>query len=381
MSRAVIIGIGETDYSLDSGRSELALAAEAGLAAIRDAGMAPADVDGLVGFTMDGNDELEVQRCLGIPFLRWSSRAPFGGVGCNATVQQAAAAVSAGYARSVLVWRALNGRSGRRYGSPESSRAFGAKGQTGPNLHHVMALDTGAKSYAAEHQGYLRRHGVTSEDLGRYVVGARGWAATNPRAIYHGRPLSLAAHQESRWIVEPWLRRYDCCLESDGGAALLVTSAERAADLEALPVPILAATQGLGSGARIAYDVYRSEAEHVAQARAVNAEIERQSGRHPREADVALLYDAFSPGVLVQMEAYGLCAPGEARQVVAAGDTGPGGALPINPHGGMLGEAYLHGLNNVIEAVRQIRGTAANPIAGVRSALVGGGGTLMLGRA
>ncbi|MBU6266606.1 MAG: lipid-transfer protein [Sphingomonadales bacterium] len=368
----VIAGVGETEYSRASGRSELQLAAEAGLAAIRDAGLEPGAVDGLVSYTMDASDELELQRCLGMPLLRWSGRAPFGGLGCTASVQIAAAAVAAGYAEAVLVWRALNGRSGRRYGTPESSKAVGSGGR----LHYAMGLDTGAKSYAAEMQGWLRKRGVTSEDLGRYVVATRSLAATNPRAMLCGQPLTLDEHQASRWIVEPWLRRWDCCLESDGGAALLVTSAALAPS----GVHIAAAAQAHGIGRRIAYDVYRGDDERAAEQAALVTELVRQSGLHPREADVAMLYDAFSPAAFVQLEDFGLCGPGEARDFVATGETLPGGRMPVNPNGGLLGEAYMHGLNNVIEAVRQLRGDAANPVADARVALVTGGGALMLTR-
>ena len=372
--QAVIAGIGETEYSRESGRSELQLAAEASLAAMRDAGIAARDVDGLVTYTMDSSDELELQRCLGIPLLRWTGRAPFGGLGCCASVQIAAAAVGAGYAEAVIVYRALNGRSGRRYGTPESSRAVGSGGQ----LHYAMGFDTGAKSYAAEVQDYLRRHGVSSEDLGRYVAATRALAATNPRAMYYNKPLSLEEHQSSRWIVEPWLRRYDCCLESDGGAALLVMSEDAARALGKPGVRIAAAAQAHGMGRRIAYDVYRSPEEIAAEKQALVAELVRQAGLLPRDVDVALIYDAFSPSVFIALEDFGFCGPGEAKHFIAAGETRPGGAMPVNPNGGMIGEAYMHGVNNIVEAVRQLRGEAANQVAGARTALVTGGGALIL---
>jgi acetyl-CoA acetyltransferase len=311
-----------------------------------------------------------------MPLLRWTGRAPFGGIGCTASVQIAAAAIAAGYAEAVLVWRALNGRSGRRYGTPEASKSVGSGGK----LHYAMGFDTGAKSYAAEIQGTMRRHGVTSEDLGRYVVSARALAATNPRAIYFGKPLTLAEHQSSRWIVEPWIRRHDCCLENDGGAALLVTSADTARALGKPGIAIAAAAQAHGIGRRIAYDVYRSEAQHAAEKAALVAELSRQSGLHPREADVAMLYDAFSPGVFTALEDFGICDIGEARYFINAGETGLGGRMPVNPNGGLIGEAYMHGVNNVIEAVRQLRGHAANQVANAQTALVTGGGALLLAR-
>lgn len=381
----VIIGIGETEYSRQSGRSELQLAAEASLAAIRDAGMTPREIDGLVTYTMDSNDELELQRCLGIPMLHWTGRAPFGGIGCCASVQLASAAITAGYADAVIVYRALNGRSGRRYGTPESSRAFGLQGigmqgKSGPDLHYSQALDTGAKSYAAETQNYLRRYHVSSEDLGRYVVSTRNYAANNPRSMFYQKSLSLEEHQNSRWIVEPWLRRFDCCLESDGGAALLVTSLDKARQLGKPAVQILAAAQAHGIGKRIAYDVYRSAENIAAEKNALIAALVHQCGIHPKETDLALLYDAFSPSVFTALEAFGICTTGEAKHFIAAGETQLNGAMPVNTNGGLLGEAYMHGVNNIIEAVRQLRGEAANQVRDAETALVTGGGALILGK-
>ena len=373
--QAVVVGIGETEYSRESGRTSLQLAAEACKAAIDDAGFEASAVDGLVTYTMDTNDELELQRCLGFPFLRWVGRSPYGGAGCTVSVQLAAAAVTAGFAEAVIVYRALNGRSGRRYGTPESTRAAGSGGE----LHYAFGLDTAAKSYAAETQGYMRRHGVTSEDLGRYAVATRALAATNPRAMYFGKPLTLEEHQASRWIVEPWLRRYDCCLETDGGSALLVTTLERAQASAKPPVAILAAALAFGKGRRVAYDFYRTDDEIEAENRALVAELVRQSGLHPRDTDLAMIYDAFTPAVLTALEALGICESGEAKHFIAAGQTGLTGQMPVNPNGGLLGEAYMHGLNNVIEGVRQLRGEGANQVREARTAVITGGGALILG--
>jgi acetyl-CoA acetyltransferase len=379
LTQTAIAGVGETDYSRQSGRSELRLAAEASLAAIRDAGLSPSDIDGMITFTLDSNDELELQRSLGIPALHWTSRTPFGGAGANATVQLAAAAVSSGAANAVLIYRAFNERSGRRFGSPESHQGFGM-GAKKLDFHYTLNFNTAAKSYALENQPYLRRYGVTSEDLGRYVVSARDYAATNPRAMFYGQPLSLEEHQASRWIVEPIIRRFDCCLETDGGAAIVVTALDRARDLPQPTVRILAATQQHDIGSRIIYDVYRDEAENAAQAQGLNDELYRQSGLRSNEVDVAMIYDAFSPGVLVKLEQHGFCGPGEAKHFIASGATGRGGAMPVNPNGGLMGEAYIHGINNIIEGVRQVRGQAANQVADVETVLVTGGSAMMLGK-
>jgi acetyl-CoA acetyltransferase len=378
LTRTAIAGIGETDYSSNSGRSELRLAAEASLNAIRDAGLKPADIDGLITFTMDFNDELELQRALGIPGLNWTSRTPFGGSGFAATVQLAAAAVSSGAAQAVLIYRAFNERSGRRFGSPESHAGFGM-GAKKVDFHYTLAFNTAAKSYAMDFQPYARRYGITSEDLGRYVVQARDWASTNPRAQFFQKPLTLEEHQASRWIVEPLIRRWDCCLETDGGAAIVVTTLDRAKDLRQPVVRIHAAAQHHGIRGKIIYDAYRSDEEKDAEARALNDVLQRQSGARPNEVDLAMIYDAFTPSVYFGLEDRGLCGPGEARDFIAAGHTGRGGKMPVNPNGGLMGEAYIHGINNIVEAVRQIRGTAANQVADVERVLVSGGSALILG--
>jgi acetyl-CoA acetyltransferase len=179
MRETAIVGIGQTEFSKASGRSELQLAAEASKAALDDAGLKPSDIDGMVTFTLDSNDELALMRSLGIPGLRWTARGPFGGAAASATVQLAAAAVAAGAAKAVLVYRAFNERSGIRFGQPA-----GGYGMAGGSMHVPFGLDTPAKIYALWYQQYMQKYGVTNEDLGRYVVVAREHAATNPAAWY-----------------------------------------------------------------------------------------------------------------------------------------------------------------------------------------------------
>jgi acetyl-CoA acetyltransferase len=378
LTLTAIAGIGETDYSSNSGRSELRLAAEASLAAIQDAGLEPADIDGMVTFTLDSSDELELQRSLGIPGLNWTGRTPFGGSGSNATVQMAAAAVASGAANAVLIYRAFNERSGARFGAPETARSIGQGGRKF-DFHYDLGFNTPAKSYGMEFFDYARRYGVISEDLGRYVVQARDWAATNPRAQFYQKPLTLEQHQASRWIAEPIIRRWDCCLETDGGAALVITSLEQARDLPNPVVRIHAATQRHDAGGRITYDAYRTLEDKAAQARAMNETLYRQSGIRPHEVDVAMIYDAFTTHVFFALEDRGFCGPGEAKDFIAAGHVGRGGKMPVNPNGGLMGEAYLHGLNNIIEGVRQIRGTSHNQVPDVERVLVTGGSAIIIG--
>ena len=373
---AVICGIGQTDFSKDSGRSELQLALEASAAAIADAGITPAEIDGMVSFAQDSSDEFSLMRLLGIPELHWISRTPHGGALSMATVQHAAAAVASGAARAVLVWRAFNERSGRRFGQP-----MAVPNRWPGSWYRTYGLDTPAKVYSLWFWPYMLRYGLTNADLGRYVVVARRNAATNPNAWYHGRPITLEEHQESRWIVEPILRRLDCCQESDGGVALIVTSPERAADLPGRSVAIEAAVQAHVEGGDVMYDYYHEDLAEFAEARATARRLHEMTGLRPSDYQVALLYENFSPVVFLQLEAFGFCGPGEARDFIAGGHIDLDGTIPVNTHGGLLGEAYIHGVNNLLEGVRQIRGTAVNQVAGVEHVLCASGrSAVVLGR-
>jgi 17-hydroxy-3-oxo-4-pregnene-20-carboxyl-CoA lyase len=364
LNNTAIVGIGQTEFSKKSGRSELQLAAEASLAALHDAGLTAADIDGMVTFTLDTNDELDLQRCLGIPALTWTARGPFGGGAASATVQMAAAAVASGAAKAVLVYRAFNERSGVRFGQP------GGYGIQFPDMHFSFGLDTPAKIYALWYQRYMHKYGVTNEDLGRYVVVAREHAATNPAAWFYGKPITLQDHQNSRWIVEPILRLLDCCQESDGGVAYIVTSAERARDLRQPGVRIEAAAQSHLLGGQIMFDYYRDDLADFTELQHISKQLWAQSGLTPDDIDVAMLYENFSPVVFMTLEGHGFCKAGEAKDFIKDGHIGLTGKLPVNTNGGLLGEGYIHGVNNILEGVRQIRGTAANQVAGAEHVLV-----------
>ena len=370
--KAAIVGVGQTEFSKNSGRSELQLAAEAVKAAIDDAGLTPADIDGLVTFTQDENDELDLMRSVGIPMTRWVSRTPFGGSGSAATVQQAAAAVISGMADAVVIFRAFNERSGQRFGQP-------AKVQLAPmNLYLPFGLDTPAKMYSLWFQRYMDTYGLSNADFGLYSVQARKYAATNPRAWFYKRPITLDDHQNSRWIVEPILRLLDCCQESDGGVAVVVTSESRARDLAHPVVRVAAAPYANLRDSGIIFNYFHPDRARFAEAEAVAESLYATAALQPSDIDVAMLYENFSPVVFYQLEAFGFCGHGEARDFIADGNIAIDGAIPVNTHGGLLGEGYIHGVNNIIEAVRQLRGTAANQVDGARNALVASGHSGMI---
>lgn len=363
--RAAIAGIGATEFSKDSGRSELKLAVEAVRAALDDAGLTPADVDGMVTFTMDTSPEITVAQAAGIGELSFFSRVHYGGGAACATVQQAAMAVASGVAEVVVCYRAFNERSGRRFGSGVQHREPTAEGAAlGWNL--PFGLLTPASWVAMAAQRYLHAYGLTPEAFGHVAVADRRHAARNPAAYFYGKPITLADHAASRWIVEP-LRLLDCCQETDGGQALVVTSAERARDLPRPPALIAAAAQGAGRAQEQMTSFYRDDLTGLPETAVVARQLWRNSGLSPADIDVGILYDHFTPFVLMQLEEFGFCGPGEAADFVAAD------ALPLNTHGGQLGEAYLHGMNGIAEAVRQIRGSSVNQVPGAAAALVTAG--------
>ena len=371
--RAAIVGVGATEFSKDSGRSELRLAAEAVRAALTDAGLEPADVDGLVTFTMDNNTEIAVARELGIPSLTFFSRIQYGGGAACATVQQAAMAVATGIADVVVCYRAFNERSGHRFGQVSSALAA-APTSSGidASWSYPMGLGTPAADVAMVARRYMHVFGATSEDFGRIAVADRRHAANNPNAFFYGKPITLEDHQNSRWIAEP-LHLLDCCQESDGGVAIVVTSAERARDLPNRPVAVSGAAQGSGADQYVMTSYYRDAMTGLPEMGLVGEQLWAQAGIAPEDVQVAILYDHFTPFVLMQLEELGFCPRGEARHFIADGAIEIGGRLPINTHGGQLGEAYIHGMNGIAEGVRQLRGTSVNQVEDVEHVLVTAG--------
>ncbi|APY87442.1 lipid-transfer protein [Streptomyces alfalfae] len=363
--RAAIAGIGATEFSKDSGRSELKLAVEAVRAALDDAGLAPADVDGMVTFTMDTSPEITVAQAAGVGELSFFSRVHYGGGAACATVQQAALAVATGVAEVVVCYRAFNERSGRRFGSGVQRREPSAEG-VALGWMLPFGLLTPASWVAMAAQRYLHAYGLTPDAFGPVAVTDRKYAATNPAAYFHGKPITLADHAASRWIVEP-LRLLDCCQETDGGQAVVVTSVERARDLPHPPAVITAAAQGAGRAQEQMTGFSRDDLTGLPEMGVVADQLWRTSGLGPADIDVGILYDHFTPFVLTQLEEFGFCGRGEAAGFVAEE------RLPINTHGGQLGEAYLHGMNGIAEAVRQVRGTSVNQIQGAARTLVTAG--------
>ncbi len=370
---AAITGIGATEFSKDSGRSELKLAVEAVRDALDDAGLTPADVDGLVTFSMDSNAEIAVAREIGAGELTFFSLIGYGGGAACATVHHAAIAVATGAANVVVCYRALNERSGRRFGQVSVGAVQAATSAGIDNgWHYPMGLATPAATVAMAARRYMHAYGATSADFGAVAVADRKHAATNPSAWFYQRPITLAEHQASRWICEP-LRLLDCCQETDGAVAVVVTTIERARSLKNPPAVIRGAAQGSGPNQFTMTSYYRDDLTGLAEMGVVARQLWTQARLGPDDIRTAILYDHFTPYVLMQLEELGFCPPGEARNFIAGGAIELGGRLPLNPHGGQLGEGYLHGMNGIAEAVRQIRGTSVNQVPGDGPVLVTAG--------
>lgn len=372
--QTAIVGIGATEFSKDSGRSELQLAQEASLAACKDAGVDPHEVDGMVTYSMDTNPAIDVARGLGCRELTYFSHVDYGGGAAAGTLLHAAMAVATGAAKTVVCYRAFNERSGHRFGQALDVQGWAPDARAANFAWYLPSgLMTPAAWVAMFAQRYMHLYGATSEDFGRVAVTDRKHAATNPKAWFYEKPITLEDHQASRWIAEP-LHLLDCCQESDGGQAFVVTTRERAADLPGKAVTIRSAAQGTSYDQHSMTSYYRSDGDRaLPEMGTVARQLWSDTGLRPDDIDTAVLYDHFTPFVLAQLEEFGFCGQGEAKDFIKNGAIELGGRLPLNTHGGQLGEAYIHGMNGIAEGVRQVRGTAVNQVQDAKNVLVTAG--------
>ena len=349
-NQVAIAGVGETDYSRDSGRSELTLALQAIQAALADAGIAPDEVDGLMRWSVDTSAESEVAANLGLSNLSWFGEISQAGNVGAALVTAAAAAIHAGLASVVVVYRGVNGRSGRRYGRGEVT---GRGGQGGAAFSEPFGMLTPQHGLAMLTRRRMYETGTTERQIGMVAVTERAHANRNPRATFFDRPLTIDDYMESRYVVEPF-RLFACCLETDGGGALVLTSTERA-KASGRPVAMIRAAAQCGYSAGRAYI--------DTSATALAPRLWAQAGLAPSDIDVVQIYDHFAPFVIFALEDYGFVERGEGGPFVESGGAmWDGGALPVNTSGGHLSEAYLQGMNQLIESVRQTRGESTSQV-------------------
>lgn len=349
--RTAVVGIGSTDYSKNSGVGTLTLACQAILAALDDAGLSPTDVDGVACHRIaDSADPATVAQSLGLRDLGFIRDVYGGGSVSTSVIASAAMAVATGMAECVVCWRSLNARSGLRMGAQGAGTAGLGDGQYWLPYRHLAAV----QQFAMYARPYLSARGIRPEDLGRIAITQRAHATLNPRAMMRVA-MTMDDYLRSRWIAEP-LRKYDCCLETDAAVALVVTSRERAKDLRQPAICI--AGVAFGAGTTLVSNFSPDQPCEAAQA--MSRRLYKAAGLGPADIDVAQIYDAFTPLVFMQLEAYGLCPDGDPAGMVNDGATALSGVLPVNTHGGHLSEGYVHGLNHVVEAVQQLRGTCGD---------------------
>lgn len=354
--RVAVAGIGATDYRADAEElraapahhDRYALGAEAYRAALRDAGIEPGAVDGLiVGPTTDYERMGEV---LGIS-PRWAGQDNAG----NAVIQ-AAMAIEAGAAECVALVYGTDQRSrGLRYGG------VGAVGTDGRLVYRYYApwgLTSQGALYALVAQRYMARSNMKPEQLARVAIGQREHARMNARAVKQS-PLSVDEYLASPFIAEP-LRRHDYCLVNDGGVSLIVTSVDHARALGRHPVVALAGYGRADDNHQATSMRPRLLDFYGAVQRDAAAQLWRRAGTGADEIDAFQVYDSFSIHVPIALEGFGYCAPGETGEYLAAGRTAPGGALPVNTSGGMLSESYMMGWNHQFESVVQLRHDAGD---------------------
>jgi acetyl-CoA acetyltransferase len=353
-AQAAIAGIGCTEFSRDSGVGVFTLAARAVKAAVADAGLDLGEVDGLCTFGV--NDSIApnmLAQGLGIRDLRYYVDQFYGGSVSLSVLGQATLAVSAGVADCVVVYRALNGRSGVRVNGSSGS---GGRKPWDMQFKTGAAMIAPSQEIALAARAHMLRYGTTHEDFGRIAILSRNHALDNERAMMRDRPLTMDDYLASRWIVEPF-RKFDCCLETDGAVAVVVVSAERARDLPHRPVLVQGAAWG--GGVTIVNNGHTDLSD--SPAKPIAARLYALAGLGPSDIEFAELYDCFTYNVLSQIEGYGFAEPGGVPPMLADGAFDRrSGSLPINTHGGLLSEGYIHGMNHVYEAVQQIRGDAGH---------------------
>ena len=353
--KTAIVGMGETRYYKRGAAPdpEFKLTLQAIMLAAEDAGIDVRDIDGFASFSNDRNDPPRLATALGTKHIGFSNMFwGGGGGGGSGAVGNAAAAVAAGYCDIAVAYRGLaQGQFGRFGQGARIPTAPGAMAFTAP-----YGLMSPAQSFAMRVTRFMHDNHVQQEALRAVALASYHHAQSNPRAVMHGRPLSAEDYDNSRWIVEPF-HLFDCCQENDGAAAVIVTSAERAKDMKQKPAYILATAQG--SDYRQAATAHNAPDYGTSNFKTLAPRLYAMAGVGPEEVDVLQSYENFTGGVMMSIVEHGFCKPSEVNEFFTLDNFRfDGGKMPLNTSGGNLAECYMHGLELITEAVRQIRGTA-----------------------
>lgn len=352
-AQTAIVGIGQTPFTRGTDCSTLELHLQAAIEAISDAGLTPADIDGVMPNELAGTIAEDFILNLGLPALAFSSTIRTGGASFVSAIQSAALAVAGGVAKNVLLVAGRRGYSAQRVSlTSEGAIAPHPVMRQMDEFERPFGNTVASQWFAQAARRHMHEYGTTSEDFGEISVAIRGHANLNPRALMFEKPMTLEQHQASPFIADP-LRLFDCSLETDGATAIVISSAERARDARKPGVPILGVGEGHGNpptSITQKRDLTRIEGLETAGKRAYE-----MAGLGPADIDAAQIYDGFSWIVLASLEALGFCGPGEGGAFVRNGRIALGGELPTNTSGGLLSEGHCSGANLVSEAVRQLR--------------------------
>ena len=361
--KACVTGVGETTYMRGSTQTAFELQIEASLKAIADAGLDPKQIDGVIPIGIVSATAEDFIDNFGIPDLRFSALVPHGGASPVMALQCAAAAVAAGVCNHVLI------AFGRNVTGAAATKA-GARIHTMPQFHYVTEFEypignaAPAQIYAPMAQRHMAMYGTKVSHFGEVAVAHRQHALLNDNAVMK-KPMTLQDHANSRMIADPF-RLFDCSLESDGGAACIVSAAERASDLKHRRVFISGTAAGHPD--QPGAITQRPDMTSLGIAKAAQRAFHMAGVTHA-DIDVAEIYDCFTYAVIRQLEDLGFCKKGEGGPFVEGGRLRLDGALPTNTHGGLLSQAHVWGLNHIVELVHQLRGNAGR--AQVKDAEVG----------
>jgi acetyl-CoA acetyltransferase len=368
--KAAVVGVAETTYYKwgQSPDPEFKLAIEAILKACENAGIDPTDIDGFSSYSNDRSDASRMSAALGCKQLSFASMQwGGGGGGGSGAIANAAAAIATGQAECVVVFRALaQGQFGRFGQGPRSRIVSGFAAHTLP-----FGMMSAAHSFAMKCNRYMHDHGIEQDALRAISLAAYEHAQHNPRAVMYGRPLDEGAYDASRWIVEPF-HLYDCCLENDGAAAIVLVAADRAKDFPQPPCYVLAAVSG--SHHRAGASVHNTPDYASSSFTTVAPRLYKMAELGPSDVDVLQSYENFTGGVMMSIVEHGFCQPEEVNEFFTVENfTAPKGKLPLNTSGGNLAECYMHGLGLNVEAVRQIRGESTSQVPDAEVAMVTSG--------
>jgi acetyl-CoA acetyltransferase len=342
-----IVGVGETEYTRGTPKSPFRLRLEASLAAIADAGLSPEQIDGVIG---DGAEDYAAN--FGIEDLRYAAVLPIGGARNVAALETAAMVLSTGVADYVLIPSSGAGFSRGRVRDRGGDTSSGIAAAAAVHDYYMpFGVNAPPQYYSWMAMRHMHEFGTTHEQLGAVAVAMRKHAHLHPNAFMRDRPCSMDDYMNSRWISYPY-HLLDCCLETDGAAAVVLTTAERARDLAKSPVYIMGTAQGHPYPA---HDIpNRSDIFSIGLSYAAPKAFAR-SGLTPQEMDFAMVYDCFTFQVILQLEESGFCKRGEGGAFVQGGRIELGGDLPVNTHGGLLSQAHVTAMNHIVEATRQLR--------------------------